>query len=291
MGVGLSLSGVRNMESLRKISTDFPDCSFELSYSFNPDLLEEAVSLLQGRIVSVHALTPKREFFPNLGWQGALSWSENEILKDAEYASSLGARRLVLHPGYAMKDMIYTDTEKRLIQVEKSPLKNYSIEGFPRIASPDYLNCAEYREAFEVMVENAVKVSSEVEKSGVELCFENLVPRPGYLFIHPKEMHLLSEKGLSLCLDTGHLQVSSAVFGFDPVTEACSIIETGAVKTMHVHSNGSRDGFYMDSHENPGLYIKDLKKLVDCARANGAELISEVKDDPYLSVNLLTSLY
>ena len=291
MGVGLSLVGVKTISELERIANTFPECSFELSYYSTPEFLENALPLLSGRIVSVHSLTPKREFFPNLGWQGAMSWSEREILFDAGFSADLGAKRLVLHPGYAIESLLYTDAKKRMKQVATCAFERFCLPGHPTIAGIEYLKSPDYKKAFDIMAENAKVVSAKVQSFGLSLCLENLPSRPGYLLIHPDEMVALAKEGLKMCLDIGHLQLSGAALGFDFVRQSLRVLESGGVETMHVHSNPSQKGLYEDTHENPLRYNNRLKKIVDCAKANGVELISEVTDDPYDSVAVLTSMY
>lgn len=290
MSIGLSLVGVKSIEELTRIAEDFPDCTFELSYYSTHEFLKEAMPVIKRRIVSIHALTPKREYFPNLGFEGAFEWSRKEIVEDSRYAFSLGAVNIVLHPGYAIEALVHTDTAKRMEQVQTCGLEQYSLPGFPKICSPEYLKSERYKKSFETMVENAISVSELIFQSfGVRLCLENLPPRPGYLLFTPDEMKALADRGLSLCLDIGHMQVCSAVFGFDLTRAVCSVIESGAVRTMHMHSNPSCSGRYTDSHEGPGLYNKDLGRIVSCAKAHDVNMISEVVDNAYDSVRVLTA--
>ena len=291
MSVGLSLVGVKTIEELRKVAEDFPDCVFELSYYSTPEFIGRALPLIGGRIASVHSLTPRREYFPNLGCADAWEWSKKEILADGRYAASLGAKNIVLHPGYAIRGLVWTDTAKRMDQVQNCGLEEYAMPGFPKISTKDYLSSPRYVESFDTMVENALVLSSMLEDMGVNLCLENLPPRPGYLLFTPTEMKILAKSGLKMCLDIGHMQVCAAAFGFDLTKAVCSVIETGAVKTMHMHSNPSCKDRYTDSHEGPALYNKDLGIIVDCAKAHGANMISEVVDNPYDSVEVLTSLF
>lgn len=292
MSIGLSLVGVSTIEELTRIAEDFPECTFELSYYSTHEFLRDAMPFISGRIASVHALTPKREYFPNLGFQGALEWSRREIVEDARYAFSVGAANMVLHPGYAIEALVYTDNAKRMEQVQNCGLEQYALPGFPKICTASYLESERYKKSFETMVENAVSISDLIMQDfGVSLCLENLPPRPGYLLFTPQEMLTLAGEGLSLCLDIGHMQVCSAVFGFDLTKAVCSVIESGGVRTMHMHSNPSCRGRYTDSHEGPALYNKDLDKMVDCAKAHGVNMISEVVDNAYDSVKVLSSLY
>jgi len=291
MSVGLSLVGVKTIEELKKVVADFPDCVYELSYYSTPEFIESVMPLIGGRIASVHSLTPRREYFPNLGCADAWEWSEREILIDGRYAASLGAENIVLHPGYTIKGLVWTDTAKRMDQVQNCGLEKYALEGFPKISTKEYLSCSRYVKSFDTMVENALVLTAKLSDMGVNLCLENLPPRPGYLLFTPTEMKFLAKAGLKMCLDVGHMQVCAAAFGFDCTKGILSVIETGAVKTMHMHSNPSRPGLYSDTHEGPALYNKDLGKIVDCAKAYNVNLISEVTDNPYDSVEVLMSKF
>ena len=291
MSVGLSLVGVKTISELESIVDIYPECTFEISYYSTPEFIEKALPIISKRVVSVHSLAPKREFFPNLGCKKALEWSKKEILIDAQYASSLGAVNIVLHPGYTIEGLVYTDTAKRMQQVESCGLEEYALSGFPKFCNADYLECKRYKESFETMVESAISLSAKLKKMGINLCLENLPPRPGYLFFMPSEMKALARKGIDMCLDIGHMQVCSAIFDFDLTKEICSVIESGGVRTMHVHSNPSRKGLYTDSHEDPDLYNKDLEKIVRCAVQHNVNLISEVGKCPLHSVDVLMSMF
>ena len=287
MSVGLSLVSIKTAEELRRVANAFPECTFEVSYYNTPEFIEEVLPFIGGRIVSVHSLTPKREYFPNLGCPEALKWSREEILKDGHYAHSLGAQNIVLHPGYTIKGLVYTNTEKRMRQVETCGLEEFALPGFPKFCTEKYLHCERYLESFETMVRSALEISKTLKGLGINLCLENLPPRPGYLFFMPSEMKKLATLGLDMCLDIGHMQVCAAVFGFDLTASICQVIESGGVRTMHMHSNPSRKGCYTDSHESPELYNKDLGKIMDCATRHNVNLISEVTDGAYESVEVL----
>ena len=291
MSIGLSLVGLKTIEELKTVAEDFPNCVFELSYYNTPEYIGRALPLIGGRIASVHSLTPRREYFPNLGCTDAWEWSKREILADGHYAASIGAQNIVLHPGYTIKGLVWTDTVKRMDQVQNCGLEKYAMPGFPKICTKDYLGCSRYVKSFDTMVENALVLTSLLSDMGVNLCLENLPPRPGYLLFTPTEMKILAKSGLKMCLDIGHMQVCAAAFGFDLTKAVCAVIETGAVKTMHMHSNPSREGLYTDSHEGPALYIRDLGRIVDCAKDHGVNMISEVVDNPYDSVAVLTTLF
>ena len=291
MSIGLSLVGVKTIEELKIIATDFPECVFELSYYSTPEYIGRALPLIAGRIASVHSLTPRREYFPNLGCANAWEWSKREILTDGRYAASLGAKNIVLHPGYAIEGLVWTDGEKRMEQVQHCGLEQYALPGFPKFCTKEYLSSPRYVKCFETMVENALVLTKALSEMGVNLCLENLPPRPGYLLFMPEEMEKLAQKGLKMCLDIGHMQVCAAVFDFDLTKAICSVIESGGVETMHMHSNPSRKGLYTDSHEGPALYNKDLGIIVDCAKKHNVNMISEVVDNPYDSVEVLTNLF
>jgi sugar phosphate isomerase/epimerase len=84
----------------------------------------------------------------------------------------------------------------------------------------------------------------------VVLAVENLNPRVTYLFQHPSELvgvvHALPQLGI--CVDLGHLWISSLVHGFAFLSGLRDMVATGRVVSAHVHDNGSRLGTRMADH-------------------------------------------
>ena len=155
------------------------------------------------------------------------------------------------------------------------------------MASSLYIDSPIYKKAFQIMAENALKVTEQVRDMGLNLALENLNQRTGYMVLHPDEMIYLSTLGLDLCVDVGHLQVNSAVFGFDVLKETKRILDTGRVKTMHLHSNPMRIGVYKDSHNSFNKYLPDYEKILEYGEMKESNLILEILEDTMGNLSLL----
>ena len=85
------------------------------------------------------------------------------------------------------------------------------------ICAPGYCESAEYRLHREEATANLAEAARLCADEGIELAVENLNPRVTYLFQLPAELvrlvHALPQ--LRLCVDLGHLWISSLVHGFD----------------------------------------------------------------------------
>ena len=284
---GISLVGVKTIEEIKEIRERYPDAYFELSYLSTPESLEETLPLVKGRVASIHLLSPIRPYYPNLASAKSYAWSEKEILKDAEFALSIGAENLVLHPGYLVDGLVCRDYKERLRQLKELDMEEHMIEKNEYVASSSYIETKRYKEAFAIMAENAVTLSEKVGRMGLNLALENLNPRVGYILLHPDEIIYLSNLGLKLCVDVGHLEVNAAVFGFDILSETKRILDTGSVKTMHLHSNPSRPGLYKDSHNSLDKYLPSYGEIVKYGEEKGANLILETLEDTMGNLSLL----
>ncbi len=284
---GISLVGIKDIADVMAIRSAYPDCWFEISYLSTPESLKEILPVVSGRVASIHMLAPVREFFPNLSSDKSYAWSEREILKDAGFALSIGAENLVLHPGYLVDGLVYRDYSRRLKQLHELDMDGLMLVPEESVCSPSYIESSIYRNAFDSMVSNAQRLSRRIRELGLHLCLENLNPRAGYLFLHPDEAVALASEGLELCIDVGHLQVNSAVFGFDVLSETKRILDTGHVRTMHLHSNGSKPGFYKDSHESLDKFMPFYKEILKYGQEKGANLILETLEEPLHNISLL----
>ena len=283
---GISLVGINDTNTLKSISSAYPDAVFELSYLSTEETLKQQMPFIKNRINSVHMLCPMREYFPNLADRPSYQWSYEQIVKDAIYAAEEGARTVVLHPGYLVHGLLSTDYEKRAAAMKNANLDMYTISPDSNVCKPDYIRSRQYIQAFEIMTENLLKVSRKTEEYAVKLAAENLNPRAGYILMHPHEIVQLARAGVYINLDIGHLQVCSALFGFDLYEETEKILDTGMVRSMHLHSNESCNGVYKDSHCSFDRFI-DYKKIIQLAENAGSDMILEVLEEPERNVSLL----
>ena len=271
---GTSMVGIGSVEELSHIARAFPTASFELSYNREKEGLEDWLNAVEGRIASVHSLSPMRRYFPNFASpdKKVVAWSKEQVLEDAVLARRIGAGIIVLHPGYLVSGLVPTSVSERSAMLSRSGLERFISVKKGSICTLSYIEEPEYRLAFLCMVENLSFLSDELAALGVKLAVENLNPRAGYLLVHPDEMiELARTTNLSFCLDVGHMLVSSALFGFDFLSSLAAVLGTGRVITVHMHSNPSKAEIYEDSHQSirdNGFPFREVLELVERSGAN-----------------------
>lgn len=284
---GISLVGIKDIDTIKRIRKNYPDCYFELSYLSTPSSLKEILPIVKDRVASIHLLAPVKEYFPNLASAASYEWSEKAILENAELAIEIKAENLVLHPGYLVNGLVSRDYQTRLKQLKELDMEKYMLQKEESVASPSYIQSKEYKKAFSIMVENALVLNEKIKALGLNLTLENLNPRVGYINLHPDESMYLASLGLDLCIDVGHLFINSVVFGFDFLSQTKRLLDTGRVKTMHLHSNPSREGYYKDSHLSFDKYMPYYKEIISYASSKGANLILETIEEAERNVSLL----
>jgi len=221
---------------------------FELAYTMERKFVK-AVASLKGRTLSAHAPCPREELFPNLGSRDAevVRKSLGTIRRSAANAAAFGAGFLILHPGYTTDRGVFVDYRRRLAAIGSDRDQEEQAWLWMRpgaICRPGYCASPGYRTHLEAAVENLREASRICRQEGVSLAVENLNPRLTYLFQLPSELSLLAGQipGLSLCLDVGHLWISSLVHGFGFTAGLAEILATGRVATAHLHDNSSSLG-------------------------------------------------
>ena len=284
---GISLVGIKDIDTIKRIRKSYPDCYFELSYLSTPSSLKEILPIVKDRVASIHLLAPVKDYFPNLASFSSYEWSEKAILENAKLAKEIGAENLVLHPGYLVDGLVSRDYQTRLTQLKNLNMEEYMLQKEESVAAPSYIKSEKYKKAFKIMVENALKLNKKINNLGLNLTLENLNPRVGYMNLLPEESIYLASLGLDLCIDVGHLFINSIIFGFDCLSQTKLLLDTGRVKTMHLHSNPSHVGYYKDSHLSFDKYMPYYKEIISYASSKGANLILETIEEPERNVGLL----
>jgi sugar phosphate isomerase/epimerase len=124
---------------------------------------------------------------------------------------------------------------------------------------------------------------------GVRVAAENLNPRVGYLFQTPDEMVEIGSlhPNLGLCLDIGHLYISSFAYDFDFLEAVKTIAATGKVLTCHLHSNSSNPGRFRDDHQSLDKNDFPYREALEILRGTGANFILELLEEPLRNSRLL----
>jgi len=225
----------------------------ELSYEWRLDCPEQAPGL-GGSVVSVHAPCPRSANFPNLGSRDPAVRRESleDIRRSAETAAAFGARFVVLHPGYTLDVAVPIDSNRRLATLARHAGEEqrwvWSTNG--SICRPGYCESPAYRLRRQEALAGLAEAVRLCAAEGVELAVENLNPRVAYLYQLPAELvgvvHALPQLGI--CVDLGHLWISSLVHGFAFLSGLRDLVATGKVVSAHVHDNGSQLGTRVTDH-------------------------------------------
>ncbi len=248
--VGISLAGFHAASAVRS----FQDAArtrlgreplFELSYTLDEPFLRD-ISFLRGSVLSVHAPCPGGEFFPNLGSRDPAVRRDGleAVRRSAATAARFGARLVVLHPGYTLDTAVPVDPGRRLAGLAALPEEErqqvWLADG--SICRRGYCGTASYRAHLEQAFDGLGAADAACREAGVELAVENLNPRLTYIFQLPSELGELTRAlpSISLCVDIGHLWISSLAHGFVFADGLAEILATGRVRSAHVHDNASR---------------------------------------------------
>lgn len=281
---GVSLVGMKSLKEIEAYIGEFgPEARFELSYQMNAEFLAQAAALIRGRVVSAHACCPSTEFFPNLASADpeVVARSMSDMEATLETALEFGAEIVVLHAGYVTDLAMPSSYEARKTILSRPEFIKDIRHAEGAICGPEYRLSPGYIPYAERAKERLVALARRYARDGVRLAVENLNPRVGYLFHSPEEMLELAalDKDLWLCLDVGHLYITSFAFGFDYLEGLKAIVGSGKVASCHLHTNSSGPGRYRDDHFSLEQKYFPLKEVLGIAAASGANLIVEAVED------------
>ncbi|MCK5672125.1 MAG: sugar phosphate isomerase/epimerase [Spirochaetales bacterium] len=300
---GLSLVSLRTSAEVLEFSKSwhrktgvFP--SFELSYHMDSQILKD-VSFLKGKVLSAHAPCPGGKYLPNFGSRNTevIQESFDSLKLSADTVVSFEGDILVLHAGYTLDSHVFTTYLKRkkvLEEYEKNNSYLWLKEG--SICKPDYVKSDEYNIHTEETIKNLKEAADICKKKGVKLAVENLNPRLTYLFQMPEDFIKLTEEidNIFICIDIGHLWISSLVHNFDYFKALQLLTSTGRVISAHIHDNrsiGGKNPNYSDDHESIGTGNVPVDKSVSIIVKNSsANLIVEAASDPHKNLEMLNNM-
>ncbi len=303
--IGISLVAFKNVESIREFfekhclkTDDSP--FFELSYIWNQKQTEK-MSFLKGRVLSGHAPCPGGNFLPNLGSDNpeVIDRSIESLIESAKTTASFGGSILVLHAGYTMDALVYRQYEQRKAVLDKlTEQHNYLWIKEGAVCRPEYTKADFYLKYLQRTIKNIRKAMRICREEGVKLAVENLNPRLTYLFQTSDDLKILLNEipDASICIDIGHLWISSLIHNFNFLEQLADILETGRVVSSHIHDNESRlipDVYIGDDHGTIGTGNIPMKQAIELIESKSdANLIIEVKNNPLENyIHLMNSLY
>ncbi len=267
---------------------------FELAYTMQPKLLDELEPLISGRVPSLHAYCPATRYFPNFASADPAVIAESFSDMDATLDTALrfGAGIVVLHSGYVTDSPMPASYKERRSLLDRPEFVQDIRHADGAICGPEYNQTDKYRRYAARTMENLAELAQRFEKSGVRVAAENLNPRVGYLFHTPEEMVEIASihPNLGICLDVGHLYISSFAYGFDYLDGLRAVVSTGKVLTCHLHSNSSSPSRFRDDHHSIDRNDFPIRQVLDILVPSGANLVLELLEEPLRNDLLLRGL-
>ncbi|MCK5737107.1 MAG: TIM barrel protein, partial [Spirochaetaceae bacterium] len=226
-------------ETYYKETGQYP--SLEIPYEWDSLMLEYLPSI-KGRVLSGHNPCPgDGDFLPNLGSRDSsvIRASLDSIVTSAETVVSFGGDILILHAGYLQDGPLITHN---IVQNRKKGM-----------CKPGYEESADYSLHMKAAIGNLNEAAAACMDMGVRLAVENLLPRFNYLFQMPEDFLFMVQEieNIFICVDVGHLWVSSLVHDYDYLQALILLISTERVVSAHIHDNRSINGnnpHYNDDH-------------------------------------------
>jgi len=291
----ISLVGMRTRKEVADYLSEAGDkARFELSYKMSAPFLDEIEQLVRGKVLSAHACCPSTEFFPNLGSgdPAVIEQSFRDMRSTLATALRFGASIVVLHPGYVTDSAMSSDYKIRSVLLSQPEFKADLRFAEGSICGPDYNRQDNYLRFASRAKDHLVELAALYRQQGVRLAAENLNPRVGYLFHSPEEMVGLAKlhPNLYLCLDVGHLRISSFAYGFDFLEGIRTIVETGKVATCHLHSNSSSPVRFRDDHHSIDRNGFPLEAVLEILAGSEANLVLETVEEPLRNSLVLREL-
>ena len=270
------------------------EARFELSYKMSASFLGEIEALVRGKVLSAHACCPSTEYFPNFGSSdpAVIEQSFINMRSTLDTAIRFGASVVVLHPGYVTDSAMSSDYRLRSVLLARPEFGAEVRFAEGSICGPDYNRTDGYQRFASRAKRYLVELAAIYSEKGIRLAAENLNPRVGYLFHSPAEMAELAglHPNLYLCLDLGHLRISSFAYGFDFLEGVRTIVATGKVATCHLHSNSSSPGHFRDDHHSIDSHGFPLKEVLGILASSEANLVLETVEEPIHNTRLLKAL-
>ncbi len=292
----MSLVGFSSAVEIAAYKAAFPHMHYELAYTMSRMLLSEVVPMLSGSIASVHACCPSLPIFPNFGSHdpSVLAESYDAIIQSFETAQSCNADIVVLHPGYVSDWSMPSSNATRKKLLDDPVFSKYIAHADGAICNSDYPNQEVYRYHASQAIQELENVARIAKSYGVRLAVENLNPRVGYLFQTPWEMEQLAAlRDVYLCLDVGHLWISSFVYEFPYLPAIQRILATGKVVNCHLHSNATNasKNRFSDDHHTFDKHGFPARQVLELLVETSANLVLEtVEEFDYNTLYLLQEI-
>jgi sugar phosphate isomerase/epimerase len=286
--LAVSSVGFKNVEDMVSFHTET-----RVALELGVNLCEEDLEVLHQsgvQVLSVHVPCPKRTSLPNFASRddSIVAASRDIFLESCQTALKFGCEIVVLHPGYCMDDLMPTESGERERSLQRV------VGSANVVVDRAYVLNKEYKLRFATMLGNIRGLVEDIRTVDVKLACENLNPKHFYMVQTSEEIRALaSMDGVNLCLDLGHLWISSLVHGFDYCKAVEEVLMTGKVVEIHASNNNSAIGRYQDSHDHLYNGAIDYQEVVEILRRFDHEnfvFTVEVKDDPRSDLTFLEKI-
>ncbi len=300
---GISLVSLHTPEEVREFSNswyrrkgNYPQ--FELSYHMDSKILKD-VSFIKGMVLSSHAPCPGGQYLPNFGSRdtSVIRDSFDSLKLSVDTAASFGGEILVLHAGYTLDSHVFTTyPERKKVLEEYEKQSSYLLLKEGSICKPDYVFSVEYKIHMKETIKNLKEAADICADKGVKLAVENLNPRLTYLFQIPEDFIRMTEEinNIFICIDIGHLWISSLVHNFDYFKALQLLTSTGRVVSVHIHDNTSINGsipHYSDDHGSIGTgNVPVNESILLLVKNSSANFIVEASSNPLINLEMLDSM-
>ena len=247
-------------------------CGVEFGVQLHNTCDFEQIRYFVDRHVPLSAHAPVEQM---LNWNMAAS-DMSDIWKavdeNVDYLRSLNVKAAVFH-GFFMTDLpVPAFGHGRSIFECMSEVFRPELARWPDMfTNRDFTGTPEYLERRE-RVRLRLRMLRE-RHPDLTICIENDYPGFGEGSMLPKDLVYYQHP---LCLDTGHLWLTSHLFGLDFLEAAKEMIASGNVKMMHLHASKYDDSYpdreWSDGHlplSIPNAKAMRLGELVTCAVAAG----------------------
>ena len=288
MKISVSSVAFRNTSEILSFLESNPDVYLEFGVNLES---HDVDALIKEKVksFSLHIPSPNSGYFPNFAAFSSKIMEESYSILDRSIKTAIatGAKIMVLHAGYADEILLPSLFEERepYLEQQVESLQKYVLLREGAINNKFYVNSALYNKYLKKVIKALKDVNKYLRERGIVLAVENLNPRILYLFQRPNDFAILVREvpGVHICLDVGHLWISSQINGFNFYEGLEEILSTVRVITCHLHNNRSDRnlGFYADEHGHLRDGKIDMAKILALlGRFKLPNITIEVKGNP-----------
>ena len=288
MNISVSSVAFRNISEIAVFLRGNSDVYLEFGVNLKSHDVDALVTQ-KVKSFSLHVPSPNLGYFPNFASFSSETVEKSYAILDRSIktAVAIGAKIMVLHAGYTDEVLLPSLFEERgpYLEQQVDSLQEYVLFREGAINNKFYVDSPLYDKYLNNVIKTLKGVNEYLGQRGIILAVENLNPRLLYLFQRPTDFIMLTREipNIHICLDVGHLWISSQVNRFNFYSGLEEMLTTGRVITCHLHNNhsDSKERFYQDEHNHLKEGHIDMRRVLDLIkRFDVANLTIEVREDP-----------